>query len=372
MRFICNKSDLTNAVNIVQKAALSNSTSPVLMGILLEAKGDTLSLTCNNLEIAICNVIPAQVDMEGSVVVKCSLFSDIIRKVDGDLVHINVNENMVANIVCGGSNYDISGFKIDEFPVLPVVDKKSSVTITKRQLKDLIKCTTFAAGISESKLILTGCLVEIKNGEITMVAVDGFRLAIRTIKTNADTDASFVIPAKSLNELSKIIEDSDDNVEIIISDKNICFVYDGVKFVSRLLEGDYIPYEKIIPSDFKTIVKVRSAEFERAVERASLIVTNEISKGPLESPLIIEINEGGLEMSCENQLGKSEERIFPSIDGEALKIGFNHKYLLDAVKVCPEDEYFIGFGSPQSPCLIYPADGNNAFKYIVVPVKLRG
>jgi len=372
MRFICTKSELTDAVNIVQKAALSNSTSPVLMGILLEAKGESLSLTCNNLEIAICNKIPAQVDMEGSVVVNCRLFSDIIRKVDGDLVHININENMVANIVCGGSNYDILGFKIDEFPVLPNVEKIKSVNITKKQIKELIRCTTFAAGVSENKLILTGCLVEIKNGEIKMVAIDGYRLAIRTIKIDSDIEASFVIPAKSLNELAKIIDDNEDNVEIIISDKNICFNYDGVKFVSRLLEGEYIPYEKIIPTDFKTIVKVRSAEFERAVERASLIVTNEVNKGPLESPLIIEITEGGLEMSCENQLGKSEERIFPSIDGETLKIGFNHKYLLDAVKVCPEDEYFIGFGSAQSPCLIYPSDGNNAFKYIVVPVRLRG
>lgn len=372
MRFICNKPELSEAVNIVQKAALSNSTSPVLMGILLEAKNNNLTLTCNNLEIAISCNIPAQIDMEGSVVVNCRLFSDIMRKVDGDLVHINVNENMVANIVCGGSNYDILGFKIDEFPVLPVVEKKNSVNISKKQIKELIRCTTFAAGLSENKLILTGCLIKIKDREISMVAVDGYRLAIRTMPIDSDIDTSFIVPAKSLNEFSKILDDSDDNVEIIISDKNICFNYNGVKFVSRLLEGEYIPYEKIIPTEFKTIVKVRSAEFERAVERASLIVTNEVNKGPLESPLIIEITEGGLELSCENQLGKSEERIFPTIDGNALKIGFNHKYLLDAVKVCPEDEYFIGFGTAQSPCLIYPADGNNSFKYIVVPVRLRG
>lgn len=368
MKFTCDKASLQEVTNIVQKAAATNSTLTILMGILLTVKNNKLKLTCNNLEIAIECTIDAQIEKEGSVVVNSRLFSDIIKKLACDLVHISVNDNFVTNITGGGSNYDILGISAEEFPLLPSVDEETKLVLTQKELKELIKSTIFAAGTSENKLILTGCLLKAEENNIVMVAVDGYRLALRQIAVkNEIPNATFVIPAKNLGELNKIITDSENNIQIIVSNKNISFDFEGVRFVSRLLDGEFIDYEKIIPKDFTTNVRVTAAELENAAERASLIITNELVKSPLE----ISISQAGFEISCETQVGKSEERIYPEIIGEDLTIGFNHHYLLDAIKVCPDDEYYMGFGTNLSPCLLYPSNGKNDFKYIILPVRLR-
>lgn len=368
MKFTCDKASLQEATNIVQKAAATNSTLTILMGILITAKDNKIKLTCNNLDVAIeCN-INAQIEKEGTVVVSSRLFFDIMKNLAGDLVHISVNDKFVTNITGGGSNYDILGICAEEFPLLPTVEEETSLFLSQRELKELIRSTIFAAGTSENKLILTGCLLKAEDNNIIMVAVDGYRLALRQIQVKHDhPKTSFVIPARNLSELNKIIADSDENIQIIISNKNISFDFNGVRFVSRLLDGEFIDYEKIIPKSFTTTVRVKAAELENAVERASLIITNELVKSPLE----ISISQTGFEISCETQVGRSDECIYPEIIGEDLKIGFNHRYLLDAIKACPEDEYYIGFGSNLNPCLLYPINGKNDFKYIILPVRLR-
>lgn len=372
MKFSCDRSALTEAINISQKAVASRSTLPVLEGLYIKAKDGKVILTGNDLEIGIEAFLEAQIESEGSIVVNSRLFGDIIRKMSGDIVVIDVNSNNVTNIKCGNSKFNITGIDPTEFPEIQKFDVEFDITLTHKQLKDLVRHTIFAVGTNETKIILTGCLLEASGNTVNMVAVDGFRLAYKKITCEKETvsgilgDVSIIIPAKSLNELVKILDDSDDTVKIYCSEKNIRFEFDNVTFTSRLLEGDYIDYKKIIPADYRTVVKSDVRPLIEAVERASLIITGEF----INSPVIMNIVDGEIKINCETQVGKVEEYIAVDMYGDGLEIGFNNRYLLDALKAVSTDEIKVNFNGPTSPCLISPVDGDD-FKYIVLPLRLR-
>lgn len=236
----------------------------------------------------------------------------------------------------------------------------------------MIRHTIFAVGTNEAKLILTGCLLEAGGKEITMVAVDGFRLALKktvsendVIEGTTEEKVSVVIPSKTLNELTKIIEETDDDVKIICSEKNVRFEFNNVNLVSRLLEGDYIDYKKIIPSEFKTSVKTDVRSILNAVERVSLIITSEVNK----APIVMSIKTGEIEMNCETQAGNVEEIIPVETKGEGFEIGFNNKYLLDALRAATSENIVIDLIGSVNPCLITPEEGDD-FKFIVLPVRI--
>lgn len=372
MKFTCSRIALTDAINIVQKAVAVRSTLPVLEGILLKAKDQKVILTGNDLEIGIECRIEAEVEQEGVVVVNSRLFGDIIRKMTGDDVFIDVRDNNVTHIKCGNSKFHINGIDAAEYPEIQRFDVDFEIHITQKQLKELVRCTSFAVGTNESKMILTGCLLEASGNTVDMVAVDGFRLAYKEVKCEEDVvsgflgDVSLVIPSKSLNELVKITEDTDDQIRIYCSAKNVRFEFDNVIFTSRLLEGDYIDYKKIIPGEFKTTVRVDVKPLVEAVERASLVITGEVMK----SPVILNVVDGELKLHCETQLGRVEELIPVEMAGNDLEIGFNNRYLLDALKAAGSGEVSVSFIGSTNPCLIAPAEGND-FKYIVLPVRLK-
>ena len=367
MNFICEKEKLQEAVNIVQKAASVSSTIPVLMGILIKAQKNKVILTCNNLEIAIVCEIDAVISEEGEIVLNSRLFGDIVRKIVGENITISILEKTVVQIKTDSSCFDVVGMETEEFPEIPSVQKEFSFSVKKKELKEIIKGTIFAAGTSENKLILTGCLIDVEAEKVRCVAVDGFRLALREVSSENKETGSFVVPSRSLNEFNKIINDSEEEIRITVSKNNIIFEFEGVKFVSRLLEGTYIDYKKFIPTEFLTTVKIDAAEIEAAVERAALIITNESTK----SPIIIKIEKGKMEITCETQIGKAIENLIPEIEGENLRIGFNHKYLLDAIRACPTDDFIMGFGNNVSPCLIYPRHEDGGYKYMVLPLRIR-
>lgn len=372
MKFTCDRNILTDAINISQKAVASRSTLPVLEGLLIKAYDNKVVITGNDLEIGIECILEADIETEGSIVVNSRLFGDIIRKMSGDVVSIDVNTNNVTNIKCGNSKFNITGIEAAEFPEINRFDVEYDITLTQKQLKELVRHTIFAVGTNESKMILTGCLLEASGNNVNMVTVDGFRLAYKKITCESDTisgylgDVALVIPSKSLNELVKIIDDSDDTVKIYCSEKNVRFEFNNVIFTSRLLEGDYIDYKKIIPSDYKTTVKTDVRSFIEAVERASLIITSEVTK----SPVIMNIVDAEVKINCETQVGKVEEYIPVDMTGDTLEIGFNNKYLLDALKAVSTDEIKFSFIGSTSPCLISPVEGDD-FKYIVLPVRLK-
>lgn len=372
MKFICDRNSLTEAINIAQKAVAVRSTLPVLEGLMIKAKDNKVVITGNDLEIGIECILEAEIATEGSIVVNSRLFGDIIRKMSGDSVTVEVNSNNVTNIKCGNSKFNITGIETTEFPEIQKFDVEYDITMSQRQLKELVRHTIFAVGTNESKMILTGCLLEASGKSINMVAVDGFRLAYK--KTECENDAvsgylgdiSIVIPSKSLNEIIKIIDDNDEEVKIFCSEKNIRFEFNNVIFTSRLLEGDYIDYKKIIPSDYKTDIITEVRPLIEAVERASLVITSEVTK----SPVIINIVDGELKINCETQIGKVEELIPVEMTGDSIEIGFNNKYLLDALKAVSTEKIKFSFIGPTSPCLISPTEGED-FKYIVLPVRLK-
>lgn len=372
MKFTCNRNVLTEAINISQKAVATRSTLPVLEGLLIKAYNDKVVITGNDLEIGIECILEAEVEIEGSIVVNSRLFGDIIRKMTGDTVSVDVNSNNVTNIKCGNSKFNITSIEAAEFPEINRFDVEYDITLTQKQFKELVRHTIFAVGTNESKMILTGCLLEASGNNVNMVAVDGFRLAYKKITCESDVingylgDVALVIPSKSLNELVKIINDSDEEIKIYCSEKNVRFEFNNVIFTSRLLEGDYIDYKKIIPSEYKTIIKTDVKSFIEAVERASLIITSEVTK----SPVIMNIVDAQTKINCETQIGKVEEYIPVEMTGNAIEIGFNNRYLLDALKAVSTEEIKFSFIGSTSPCLISPAEGDD-FKYIVLPVRLK-
>lgn len=372
MKFICDRELLTNAVNITQKAVALRSTLPVLEGLLICARDNKVVITGNDLEIGIETKIDAEVEIEGSIVINSRLFGDIVRKMTGDSVVIETNPNNVTNIKSGNSKFNITGIDSAEFPEIQKFETEYDITIQQKQLKELVRRTIFAVGTNESKMILTGCLLEASGKSVNMVAVDGFRLAYKKIECENEVingylgDASLVIPSKSLNELIKIIDDKDDEIKIYCSEKNVRFEFDNVIFTSRLLEGDYIDYKKIIPGDYKTSIKTETKTFIDSVERAALIITSEVTK----SPVVLNVIDGEVKVNCETQIGKVEDIIPVDMTGESIEIGFNNRYLLDALKAVSTESIKFSFIGSTSPCLISPVEGDD-FKYIVLPVRLK-
>lgn len=372
MKFTCDRNSLTNAINIAQKAVAVRSTLPVLEGLLIKAKNGKVVITGNDLEIGIECIFEAEIESEGSVVVNSRLFGDIIRKMTGDSVIIDVNQNNVTTIRCGNSKFNITGIEAAEFPEIQRFDVQYEINLTQKQLKELVRRTIFAVGTNELKMILTGCLLEASGKNVQMVAVDGYRLAYKKIECENDIvsgylgDVSIVIPSKSLNELIKIIEDKDEEIKIYCSEKNIRFEFDNVIFTSRLLEGDYLDYKKIIPEEYKTNVKTDVKSVIDAVERASLVITSEVTK----APIILNIVDGEIKISCETSIGKADEVIPVDMEGNALEIGFNNRYLLDALKAVSTEDVKLSFIDSVNTCLISPVEGDS-FKYIVLPLRLK-
>ena len=372
MKFTCDRNSLTYAINIAQKAVAARSTLPVLEGLLIKAKNGRVVVTGNDLEIGIECIFEAEIESEGSVVVNSRLFGDIIRKMTGESVVIDVNDNNVTNIRCGNSKFNITGIEAAEFPEIQRFDVQYEINLTKKQLKELVRSTIFAVGTNELKMILTGCLLEASGKNVNMVAVDGYRLAYKKIECENDTvsgyfgDVAIVIPSKSLNELTKILDEKDEEIKIFCSEKNIRFEFDNVVFTSRLLEGDYLDYKKIIPSEYKTKVKTGVKSVIEAVERASLVITSEVTK----APIILNIVDGEIKINCETQVGKVEEIIPVDMEGNAIEIGFNNRYLLDALKAVSTEEVKLSFIDSVNTCLISPVEGED-FKYIVLPLRLR-
>lgn len=372
MKFTCDRNVLTEAINISQKAVASRSTLPVLEGLLIKAKDGKVVITGNDLEIGIECILEAEIEYEGSIVVNSRLFGDIIRKMTGDVISIDVNSNNVTNIKCGNSKFNITGIDASEFPEINRFDVEYDITLTQKQLKELVRHTIFAVATNEAKMILTGCLLEASGNKVNMVAIDGYRLAYRKVTCDGNSvngvagDVSLVIPSKSLNELLKIIDESSDEIKIYCSEKNVRFEFNNVIFTSRLLEGDYIDYKKIIPDDYRTTIKTDSKSFIEAVERASLIITSEVTK----SPIIMNVADAEVKINCETQIGKVEELIPVEMTGDSIEIGFNNKFLLDALKAANTEEIKFSFIAATSPCLISPVEGDD-FKYIVLPIQLK-
>ena len=367
MKFTCNQQTLTKALNTVSKAVTSRTTIPILKGILLEVNDDnTLTLSASDLDLSIEKRIEVVAEEAGSVVVSARLFSDIIRKLPNEEIQVEEQENNTIIIKCLASEFTIVGQPADEFPNIGEINEEKKLSLEKDLLKEMIKKTSFAASIDESKGIIVGVLIEMEEDSLNMVALDGFRMAItREAMKNAEKK-KIIIAARILNEINKIISENEDSKEIffVLDEKKAVFLLDETKIVLRLLEGDFIKYNDILPKEYKTKVTVSRSELLNSIERASLL-----AKEGKNNLIRLSIFRDKIIITSRSEEGNVKEEVFIEKEGGDLDIGFNSKYILDVLKVVSDEKIVLELNTSVSPCLIKPLEGR-AYEYLVLPVRI--
>ena len=370
MNFICEKETIIKAINSVINGVASKTTMPILEGILIQTNDNEIKLTSYDLEIGIEYIINATVKEQGNTVVNATMFSEIIRKLPNKEIQISVKDNNLLEISCEGSLYKLATMNPDEFPELPRISIENSVEVEQNILKNMIRKTIFAVSTEENRPIFTGCLFEIVDNKLNVVAVDGYRLAIKSSNINEKTNNfSSVIPGKTLNEVNKIMSDSFDTVKIGIAKNQALFEMENCKIVTRLLDGEFLKYANAIPNSWETRVKVNKNEIQNCFERISLISSSSIEKEK-KYPVKIDIEIGKITISCANQMGDAKEEIIAETEGKELQIGFNPRFFLDALKAIDDEEVYIEFGTNRSPAIIKSVEDGD-YTYMILPIKMK-
>ena len=370
MKFICEKDKLLKAINSVTKAVASKTTMPILEGILIQTNDNEIKLTTYDLEIGIEYIIECNVKDQGATVVNAIMFSEIIRKLPDTEINITLNDKNLLVIECEGSLYKLATMNPSEFPELPQISIENSIEIEQNTLKDMIRKTIFAVSTEENRPIFTGCLFEISNNKLNLVAVDGFRLAWKNkFLPNKINDFTAVIPGRTLNEINKIILDSFDPIKIGVAKNQALFEMENCKIVTRLLDGEFLNYSSVIPENWETRIRVNRNNMQNSFERISLISSSTIEKEK-KYPVKVSIDIGKVTISCTNQTGDAKEEMYVSTEGKNLEVGFNPKYFLDALRAIDDEEVFIDFGSNVSPCIIRPVEEGD-YIYMILPIRLK-
>ena len=370
MKLVCQKDKILKALNSVIKAVATKTTMPILEGILIRTNDNEIKLTTYDLEIGIEYIMEAEVKEQGCTVVNAIMFSEIIRKLPDIEINITINENNLLVIECEGSLYKLATMNPEEFPELPKIEVENSITIEQNTLRNMIRKTIFATSIEENRPIFTGCLFQTIENKLNVVAVDGFRLAWNSTNLNNKTNSfSAVIPGKTLNEVNKIILDSFDPIQIGVSKNQALFEMDNCKIVTRLLDGEFLNYQNVIPEKWETRVRANKNNLQDCFERISLISASSTEKEK-KYPVKVMVDIGKVTISCTNQTGDAKEELYVSTEGMNLEAGFNPKYFLDALKVIEDEEIFVDFGSNISPCVIRPV-GEGDYTYMILPIRLK-
>jgi len=367
MKLRCTKESLIDAINIVSKAVSVRSTIAVIEGVHIKAMdGNQLRFTGNDFDIGIECVIDAQVETPGEIVVNAKMFGDIVRKLPEEAVDIELLDNSATRIKSGKSKFEIPGIAASEFPELPAFDSEYNINISKTNIKKMINNTIFSVGTNENKIVLTGCLMETLGESVRMVAVDGYRLAMRDEKLSKEYEPrSVIIPSKALSELNKILKDGDEEIEINYTQKHAVFLFDNCKMVTRLIEGEYINYRQIMPKDSTIEIKCDVRTLMDSIERVALVRTSDIN----ESRIKLKIGDGNINITCQTSIGTVDDNIAAETGDSNLEIGFNHRFLLDAFSACEGEEVVIRMKDATSPCVVEPVDGEG-FYYLILPVRL--
>ena len=364
MIFTCEKQKILEGISIVQKAITGKSTNPILEGIYINTNKSTLTLIGSDMDVSIQTSVDATIVEEGSIVIDAKIFGEIIRKLPNSIIKIETIENQLIKITCEKSVFDVVYMNTNEFPELPEINENLTISVNQNILKNMIKGTSFAIAQDETRPILQGILFEVKNKNLNLVALDGYRLAIRNEFLDTDINIEVVIPGKTLNEVSKILEDVDDIVDITFTNNHILFNLEKTKIVSRLLEGKFINYNSLLPQEHKLLVNINRQELQNAIERASLM-----AKDGNTNLIKLDLQQENLVITSNSQLGKVREEISIKLQGEDIQIAFNSKYLLDVLKNVEADEVIMKMTSGISPCVIEEKNNENA-KYLVLPVRL--
>ena len=367
MKFSCEKYMLQTACSIASRAAASKSPIPALEGLQISAE-DKLYVKGYDLKEGIVTGIEADIAERGVVVVGARLFGEMIRRLPDGIVSVSSDEKENITVKCGKSQFNILGISAEDYPELPSFDTLNSIRLPQRILKDMINKTIFAVSTDEVRPIYTGTLFEVEEKRLTLVSVDGYRLARRTEEL-ADSrleSCTFVVPGTALSDVEKICSDEEGNVSISVGSRHISFEIGDTVVVSRRLEGEFLNYRRSIPETFKYEIKVDRAEFMASIDRVSLIVSEKNS-----SPVRMTMGDGTIDCLCVTPIGRAEDVCTCEGNGEGLLIGFNDRYMKDALKAAGKDELKLCINSAASPCIIKAADGSEDFTYMVLPVRLH-
>lgn len=363
MKFVCSKSNLLSGLQIVSKAVPNKTTMSILECILVDATKNTIKLTANDMELGIETVIEGEVIEKGIIALEAKMFLDIIRKLPDSDITIETDGNYKTMIKCEKAKFTIIGKSGEDFSYLPVVEKSNQVLISQFTLKELIRQTIFSISDNENNKLMTGELFEINENELKVVSLDGHRISIRKIELkDRYASARLVIPGKTLNEISKIIPgDADKDVTISYTNNHVLFEYDNTLVVSRLIEGEYFRVEQMLSSDYETKVKINKREFLDCIDRATLLVKEGDKK-----PIIINITDGNIELKIKSTLGSMNEEIDVEKLGKDLMIGFNPKFLIDALRVIDDEEVELYMVNSKAPCFI--KNEEETYVYLILPV----
>ncbi len=364
MKLSFNKSELVAAVSNVQRAVSTKNSIPALEGILIKAYGDSATLCGYDLEIGIRTTISATIIEEGEVVLSAKLFSDIVRRMPEEIITMETDDKLITYINSGVADYQIVGISSYEYPELPTFDEMENISINAEILKNMIKQTYYAISDNQAKPIYTGSLFDIKDGFLNVVSVDGFRLAIRKEKIDCEKNFDFVVPGKTLSEILKINCDEDSIIQVVLGKKHVVFKIDNYSIVSRLIEGKFLDYDGTIPTGATTTLVVKTREIASSVERMSLL-TNE----KMQSPVRFIVADEGIKLHCTTVVGRASDYVNVPFEGSDIEIGFNNRYLLDAIKNSDTDELKFEFNGPLKPLKILPTEGDS-FIFLVVPMRL--
>ena len=364
MNFICSKQKLQEGISIVTKAITGKTTMPILEGIYIEANNKGVTLIGSDMDVSIETKVEATVITPGKIVLDARLFGEIIRKLPNSDVKIEISENDLVQISCEKSVFNVVFMNAADYPSLPSINEELSVEVPQNLLKNMIKGTSFAIAQDEARPILQGILFEVKDKELNLVALDGYRLAVRSELLDAYDNIEVVIPGKTLNEVSKILEDNGDIIKITFTNNHILFNINNTKIISRLLDGKFVNYISLLPQEYKLLVNVKRQELQQGIERASLM-----AKEGNSNLVRLDVQEDILVITSNSQLGKVREEVNINLQGEGIQIAFNSRYLLDVLKSMEEEEIVIELTSSVSPCVIKGKNSNNA-KYLVLPVRL--
>lgn len=366
MKFSCEKALLQTAVNTASRVVAVKSSIPALEGVLLQADHQ-LTVSGYNMQTGIRTRLAADVTETGELVLSSRLFGEIIRRLPDDVVTFSSDKNLNVKLTCGDASYDIPALSAEDYPDLPEVEDQYSIKIQQNTLRSMIAETSFAVSTDEVRPIHTGSLFEIGEGTLTVVSVDGFRLALRREPLdNIEGSFRFVAPGSALNEVERICEDTDETATITLGNRHLLFETEDKELICRRLEGEFLDYKAAIPRSNPISVLVDTKSMMTSIDRVGVVISEK-----QKSPVCCVFDADKVYMSAKTANGEAKDICQISGDGGRLEIGFNNRYLMEALRYAPADQVRMELNSSISPCLILPAEGEERFLYMVLPVRLK-
>lgn len=366
MKIICSKTNLSKSVNIALKAVPSRTTMPILECILIDASSNIIKFTTNDMELGIETIVSGTIEQKGIIALDAKIFSEIIRKLPDNDVIIQSDENLNVTITCEKAKFNIPGKSGEDFAYLPVIEREQALTMSQFTLKEMIRQTIFSIAVNENNRIMTGELFQIQDNKLKIVSLDGHRIAIRTMELKKEyEDRKVIVPGKTLNEISKILSgEIDDQVSIFFSENHIVFEFDDTVVVSRLIEGEYFRIDQMLSSDYETKVQINRRELLNCIDRATLLIREGDKR-----PIIIHVGDDSMELKIDSAMGSMDEQIDIEKQGKDILIGFNPKFLMDALKVIDDETISIYLMNPKAPCFIRDDEGK--YTYLILPVNFN-